>query len=206
MFVNRPRIILVLICDILQKFWASSWNSVGCPLTALYFTLSASFPVWAPNLSEARPGRPVKDLNVLLPQLLPPIILPCGYYYQIQYGFGKKLFQLVLWQEKCLFREALKVVTCYLLSNLETANFGCFLDSAGILDYVFRKLNSVLYTWRICFQWKTAVEKKNWKQCCCWYGNRTFDRICFLFLPCSNSEISVEMSREEWQCGWILSE
>lgn len=54
----------------------------------------------------------------------------------------------------------MKVVACYLLSNLETPNFGCFIDSAGILDYVFRKLDSILYTWRTCFQWKTAVEKK----------------------------------------------
>ena len=143
--------------EILSKF---TELLVGCPVTALYFTVSASFPEWAPNFSEACPGRHVKDLNVLLPQVLLPIIFPCGYYCQIQHGFGKTLFQLVLWQEKCLFREALKVVTCYLLSNLETCNFGCFIDSAGIPDYVFRKLNSILYTWRTCFQWKTAVEKK----------------------------------------------
>lgn len=41
----------------------------------------------------------------------------------------------------------MKAVACYLLSNLEAPNFGCFIDSVGILDYVFRKLDSILYTW-----------------------------------------------------------
>lgn len=108
--------------------------------------MSASFPERAPNLSETCPGRPVKELNVLLPQLLSLIISPCGYNYKIQHDFvkkkrGKKKKKLssLFYGKRNAFSEK------HLLSNLEASNVGCFIDGAGILGDAFRKFNSFLY-------------------------------------------------------------
>lgn len=182
--------------EILSKFMELL---VGCPVTALHFTVRTSISEWATNLSEACPGRPVKDLNVLLPQLL-PIISPGGYYYQM---LIKKACSMT--REMTFQRSVGSCIFYYLLSNLETPQFGCFIDSADILDYVFRKLDSFLYTWRTCFQWKASVGGKKLKQCYCWNGNCAF---CSVFSFSSSQQLG-NPSRNPWsrrQCGWLPSE
>lgn len=94
----------------------------------------------------------------------------------------KQPFQLVLWHEKCLFREALRVATCYLLSNLEASNVGCFIDGAGILDDVFRKF---IYVKNLLAMWK-----KHWRQCYC----SAFTESIFFLFPVAIHWKSLEKS------------